>query len=171
MGIGVPGAGKTTALKALAEKYGYIYISPDDIRKELLGDAAGQSKNKEVWREADRRMVEALRNGEGVVVDGAFADHKQRREFIAFAKQNGAERVEGIFMDTPLEIAKERNRGRDRKVPEYAIDRMEQGIRAFPPRIDDGFDAMFVLDESHRLKEVFMAKEGGEMKKEFGKFK
>jgi predicted kinase len=35
LGIGLPGSGKTTALKPFAEKNGYIYISPGDIREEL----------------------------------------------------------------------------------------------------------------------------------------
>jgi dephospho-CoA kinase len=40
IGIGVPGSGKTTALKPFAERNTYTYISPDDIRAELTGNAA-----------------------------------------------------------------------------------------------------------------------------------
>jgi len=32
MGIGIPGSGKTTILKEFADKNGYEYICPDDIR-------------------------------------------------------------------------------------------------------------------------------------------
>lgn len=45
VGIGLPGSGKTTALKPFADKNSYIYICPDDIRAELTGNPADQSKN------------------------------------------------------------------------------------------------------------------------------
>lgn len=154
MGVGIPGSGKTTALKPFAEKNTYIYISPDDIRAELTGDASDQSKNKEVWQEAHRRVAESLGRGETVVFDATFAIDVERKSFIQFAREHGAEEVHGVFAAVPLEIAKERNKARDRIVPEYAIDMMHTMLKDKPPIVEDGFDSVFDINELQELERV-----------------
>lgn len=124
LGIGLPGSGKTTALKPFAEEYSYTYISPDDIRAELLGNAADQSRMREIWDEAYKRTAEALSAGHTVVFDATFAKGHERRDFIKFVRANGAEKVQGVFAAVPLEIANERNRSRERVVPDHAMTRM-----------------------------------------------
>jgi predicted kinase len=61
LGIGIPGSGKTTVLKKLANDYNYSYICPDDIRFELTLDMSDQSRNKEVWRESYHRLEQDLK--------------------------------------------------------------------------------------------------------------
>ena len=170
MGIGISGSGKTTVLKTFADKYDYAYICPDDIRKELTGSSFDQSKNTEVWMEAKRRMLEKFHEGKTVVFDATFTNLEQRKEFLLFARENGAGKIEGIFLDIPLEITKERNKGRERKVPDYALDRMDKAIRDFPPKIKEGFDSIFTLNEEQKLIEVEMMGKEKILKREFGKF-
>ncbi len=79
MGIGIPGSGKTTIIKAFADRNNYTYICPDDIRTELTGDPRDQTKNKEVWETARQRVSEAIHQGKTVVVDATFAHAEQRR--------------------------------------------------------------------------------------------
>jgi predicted kinase len=50
--------------------------------------------------------------------------------------------VEAIFFDTPLEVCKERNRRRERVVPEWAMDALS--ARLVPPSADEGFAAVSV---------------------------
>jgi predicted kinase len=159
MGIGIPGSGKTTVLKGFAEKFGYTYICPDDIRKELLGNAIDQSKNREVWSEAYKFVGDALQRGETVVFDATFVTEKIRAEFINFARERGAEKIQGVYLDAPLEVAKERNSGRERVIPEYAMDRMHNNLKKEPPKINEGFDSIFTLDEQQQLARVEMEKE------------
>ncbi len=156
MGIGVPGSGKTTALKPFAEKNAYRYVSPDDIRLELTGDASNQSKNKEVWQEAYRRVGEFLKKGETVVFDATFAKDTERKNFIQFARQHGAQKVEGVFASVPYEIASERNRARERVVPEYAMERINGMLKENPPIIKDGFDSIFYINELQKLEKAEM---------------
>lgn len=151
MGIGIPGSGKTTALKSFAERNSYKYICPDDIRFELTGNTADQTKNREVWQEAYNRIEEGLKNNETVVFDATFVDVNQRQKFISFCKDKGADKIQGVFVDTPFEIALERNQKRERNVPEYAMNRMNENLRKFLPEIHDGFDSFFVLDEDLNL--------------------
>ncbi len=171
IGIGIPGSGKTTVLKSFAEKWGYVYICPDDIRAEMTGDPADQSKNKEVWEEAYKKTQEKLEKGDTIVFDATFANQEQRRKILAFARENGAEKIEGIFLDIPLESAKKRNEERERKVPEHVLEKMDESIRNFPPEIEDGLDALFTLDENQKLIETKMLSKNEIIQKEFGKLR
>lgn len=167
MGIGIPGSGKTTALKPFAEKNSYIYISPDDIRAELTGNASDQSKNKEVWEEAHRRVVDSLEKEETVVFDATFAKDFERKNFIQFAREHGAEKVQGVFAAVPFEVANDRNKERDKMVPEYAIKRMHNMLKQNPPVIEDGFDGIFYINESQDLERAEMKTEEEVVVREF----
>lgn len=167
IGVGIPGSGKTTALLKLAQEYSYTYICPDNIRQELTGNAADQSKNREVWEEAYQRTADALKKGESIVFDATFANEGQRKDFIKFTKDNGAEKVQGIYAEATLELAKERNRNRERIVPEHAIDRMYESFQQYPPTIEDGFDSLFTIDQFQQLQHTEIRKEDRTLSKEF----
>lgn len=154
IGIGIPGSGKTTILKEFAEKYNYIYICPDDIRAEMLGDASDQSKNKEVWAEAHSRMSSFLEQGKTIVFDATFTNANGRKNFIDIARQSGAEKIQGILFDTPLEIAQARNLNRERQVPGHAMQRMHNDLQDNRPAIEDGLDSIFTLNEYQELIDV-----------------
>jgi predicted kinase len=167
VGIGMAGVGKTTVLKTFAEKNGYAYICPDDIRAEVTGNAMDQSRNKEIWDEVRARTAHYLQDGQTVVVDATFTTLDQRIHFLDFVREHGAEKIQGIFVDAPAEIAKERNASRERRIPEYAIDRMAKNLKEHPPKIEDGFDSIFTVDEYQQLKEAEMIGEGEFHKKKF----
>lgn len=171
MGIGIPGSGKTTVLKTFADKNSYIYICPDDIRQELTGNAADQSKNREVWAEAYKRLGEKLEQGQTVVFDATFVNPEQRKQFIDFARAHGAEKIQGVHLDVNLEIAKERNSERERQVPEYVLDKMDSSLREAPPQVEDGFDLVVSLDEEQKMIDAEMNREGEVLHKEFGNTK
>jgi len=153
--IGIPGSGKTTAIKKFAKEYGYGYISPDDIRIEMLGDIADQSKNKEVADEVRKRTKEFLDIGETVVVDTVFGSSKGRKDFLDFARESGAEKVQGVFFDVPAEVAKERNKNReDHQVPEAIIEKIAADFKESKPEIEEGFDGIFTVDEYQHLTEA-----------------
>lgn len=157
MGIGAPGAGKTTFLKSFAEKYSYDYICPDDIRLELTGNSKDQSRNEEAWNIAYGAVGKLISKGKNVVFDATFAKISDRIRFIKFAKAVGAEKIQGIFLDVPLEVTKERNANRERTIPEYAVERLHRQLSENPPKIEDGFDSIFTLDEYQRLIDTEIA--------------
>lgn len=167
MGIGVPGSGKTTALRPFAEQNSYVYISPDDIRTELTGDSKNQSKNKEVWMEAHRRVAEALLDNKTVVFDATFARDSERKSFISFARENGAEKVQGVFARVPYDIASERNSHRERVVPDHAMERIQKMLDENPPKIEDGFDSIFDINEMQELIRAEIKSEDQIINKEF----
>lgn len=167
MAIGLPGTGKTTALKPFAERYGYTYISADEIRAELTGKEIDQSKNKEAWETVEFRLSEALADDQTVVVDATFANEKERQAFIALARELGAEKVQGVFTDVAFEVAHERNQQRERVVPEHAMKRMYNQLNDAPPEVEDGFDSVFDINEYQKLKRVEVNREGRIIGKKF----
>ena len=150
LGIGIPGSGKTTILRKIADENGYVYISTDELRTEITGKPMDQSRQDEVIAEMYRRTAEGLKST-GVVVDGTFTNAAHRREFLEFARANGAEKIQGVLADVPTEIAKERNLKRERVVREVVIDRKAAELQAEPPKPTDGFDAIFTVDEFQKL--------------------
>lgn len=159
LGIGAPGSGKSTILKPFAEERGYHYISSDEIREELFGDAKDQSNNAAVWREVNRRVSDVLHAGHAVVVDATFAEQDRRREFVQFGRSQGADRVLGVYVAVPYAVAVERNGLRERSVPVHALNRMHNMLMENPPHTDDGFDAVFRVSELDELRAAFDKRE------------
>ena len=134
--VGVSGSGKSTHAAKLARATGATIVEPDAIRKELTGDASDQSRNGEVFRLAHSRAEAILLDGKSVVVDATNLDRKTRAEWVAIARRCGAE-ARAVVVDTPVDVAKKRNRSRDRVVPLDVIDK--QARRLCPPTSDEGF--------------------------------
>lgn len=149
--IGIPGSGKTTVLKPLAERYGLTYINRDDIREEILGDARDQSRNKEIWEEANRRTAASLEHGTGVVLDATFVESWKRKDMVSFLHEAGASPIIGAVADVPLQVAKERNQGRNRVVPDDVLDWMHTTLASEPPSLEEGFDALVSLSEIEKI--------------------
>ncbi len=170
VGIGIPGAGKTTLLKAFASKHGYVYVSPDEIRKELTGSEIDQTRNADVWKEVYARSREGLREGT-IVLDSTMVNKEQRHSMLAFLREHGAEHVQGVYCDAPFETALQRNSDRERVIPGYAMVRMRRLITEAPPEMGDGFDSLFTFDESGELIKAEMLHNGQETTKEFKKFR
>lgn len=169
MGIGIPGSGKTTLLKEFAEKNGYGYISPDNIRAELSGNAADQTRNTEVWQIAYDRLAEQLNSGQTVVFDSTMTEPEKRAQFINFARKNGVEKIYAVHTDVPLETAKERNATRERVVPEDVLDLMDNNLKDNPPSVDEGVDMVFTFDEYQKLLEAERMHEGEVTHKSFNR--
>lgn len=147
MSIGLPGAGKTTLLKPLAEERKLVYISRDDIREEMFGNALQQSGKKEVWEEANRRTAAALQAGKGVVLDSCFVEAWKRHDAIAFLRESGVERIAALFFNVPVEVAKERNARRTHSVQDAVVDWMDEKLKETPPSLSEGFDGLYTLSE------------------------
>ena len=145
IGIGVPGVGKTTHLRQLAEIFPATYVSLDDLRAELLGFAGDHTQDERVWDEAYRRIKAALASGQDVIVDGAGVNPDFRRSDIKIYRDFGADQVLGYWFQAPLEVALARNKGRQVEVPEDVIKRWYMLLQDQPPSVDEGFDEVRVV--------------------------
>jgi aminoglycoside phosphotransferase family enzyme/predicted kinase len=92
---GLPGAGKSTLARGLAERADFTVIRSDVVRKELAGQPADAPARGPLdagiytpgWTE--RTYAECLRRAEGllfegkrVIVDASFGDEQRRRAFL-----------------------------------------------------------------------------------------
>lgn len=148
MSVGIPGSGKTTVLRSVAEFLDAAYVCPDDIRAELSGgDPTNHEHERDVWELARVRSVQALEAGQHVVIDATFIRPADRTAFTELLRDNGATQIIGAYADIPLNVALERNRNRDRVVPEHIITTRHELLTKNPPSIDEGFDAIVPLEK------------------------
>jgi aminoglycoside phosphotransferase family enzyme/predicted kinase len=103
---GLPGAGKSTLARALAERAGFEVIRSDAVRKELAGLAAQQSASgrfgeglyapawtERTYAECLRRAEQALFEGKRVLVDANFGKDQRRQIFVEAAHGLGVPAV------------------------------------------------------------------------------
>lgn len=131
--VGLPGSGKSTYL----EKLGATALSSDHIRWLLVDDATDQSIHRDVFatvRYLLRRRLQLKRPA--TYIDATNLTRKDRRAYIKMGDLYGC-RVEAVYFDVPIEVCKERNRGRTRVVPEEAIEMLAARLQV--PSIEEGF--------------------------------
>ncbi|MBI5445372.1 MAG: AAA family ATPase [Deltaproteobacteria bacterium] len=97
---GLPGTGKSTLARNLAEKGGFELVSSDAVRKELAGIPRGESAaaafgegiytsewNDRTYAECRRRAERAIYLGRRVIVDASFREEARRRQFLELARR------------------------------------------------------------------------------------
>ena len=151
--LGLPGSGKTTFLKKLADEHGLVYINKDSIRKEMLGDVNDQSQNRAVWLESERRITEALKVGKSVALDSTYAERWKRKELITSLRARGADRIVGLYFDIPFEEAQKQNQGRERVVGDKSMEWFRRQFEKEPPLLTEGFDVLYTFTALDRVQD------------------
>jgi predicted kinase len=101
--VGYPGSGKST----IAKNLGMTVISGDDLKT-----SAKMIKAAEAALKADPEQ--------SIVFDATNATKARRAEFIEFAKRHGRV-AQCIHVATSLEVSMQRNKGREKPVPNIAL--------------------------------------------------
>lgn len=135
--IGLPCSGKSSYAGKLAGSHGTVVLSSDELRKELYGSYKDQDHNNEVFLELHKRARAFLKIGVNVVYDACNISYKRRMEFLKSLNKIPCEKI-AVMMATPYEVCIERNKYRDRKVPEEVIKRMYMNF--WVPGKYEGFD-------------------------------
>jgi aminoglycoside phosphotransferase family enzyme/predicted kinase len=89
---GLPGTGKSTLARGLAERAGFCLVRSDVVRKELApsGEALYTAEwNDRTYAECLRRAERLLWQGERVVADATFHEEKKRQAFLEAAVRCG----------------------------------------------------------------------------------
>lgn len=123
--VGLPGSGKTTYAHSIKGENIKVFSS-DLIRKELYGDESIQGDNDMIFRMLESRIEEHLTHGDDAVHDATNLREQNREKIIRRFRHTGCEFI-AVNMLTDYNTCLERNAGRDRKVPEEVIERMNKG--------------------------------------------
>jgi predicted kinase len=137
--VGISGSGKSTYANGLKTALNAQLVETDAIREELTGDATDQSQNYRVFQVAKKRVSDLLAQGKNAIIDATSVSIRDRKDWIDIAKSNNAE-VRAYFVDTPVDVSKNQNRKRARKVPDEVIDRQASKLEA--PTKAEGFDSV-----------------------------
>lgn len=107
--IGTSGSGKSTWIKSINSNNEYEVIEPDAMRVEFTGNMNDKSKNDEIYKEAAKRAVEALKNGKSIIFDTTNLKKERRRPFInAIKKEIPNANIQYKLMPLDPELAKKR---------------------------------------------------------------
>lgn len=146
IGIGLPGSGKTTILKPLAEEIGAVYVNRDDIREELTGNPTDHTKEPVVSDIASQKISEGLRAKKHIVVDATNARRRDRRQLTNLIRQFEEFKIVGLYVNTDLPTSSMRNEAREKRVPEPAMARMHNRLTLNLPSPEEGFDSVIVTN-------------------------
>jgi predicted kinase len=137
--VGLPGSGKSTYLQRL----GVNAISSDAVRLLLADDATIQTIHAQVFA-----TMRYLLRGRLVArrpvsyVDATHLTPGERAPYVGIARAYGCD-LDAVFFDIPVAVCQERNRLRQRVVPQEAIEEMR--ARLVPPSLEEGFSRIVVV--------------------------
>lgn len=145
--VGAPGSGKSTHIQKL---YPHVKtISMDEERKRLCGTMMDMSRNQEAYDNCFKDFRESMKRGENIIWDATSVSRKLRRRLIDVARNAGA-KVSIVYFDLPLEIVLERNRNRDRVVPEDVV--VDYYTRLQSPKPYE-YDRLLVVNENTKYEQ------------------
>lgn len=134
--VGLPASGKTTYAQKL-NKQGFRIHSSDAIREELTGDINLQDRNTDMFNELRKRVKGDLQNEISCVHDATNMSMKRRKAFLDEIKKYDCRKTCILFI-VPVEVCKERNSIRERKVPDSVFDKMLKQFQC--PYYYEGWD-------------------------------
>jgi predicted kinase len=139
LAIGLPGSGKSSWFK----RHDITPLSSDMLRALLFDDPTEQRFQDLIFSNL-RSMLKArlIARRPMNYVDATNLSPHERNGWIKLAKDYGYE-VQAVFFDVPVEVCLERNRRRERKVPEDAMRRMAGKLKQ--PTFEEGFSKITVV--------------------------
>lgn len=106
--MGLPGAGKTTAAKAIEKLTGAVRLSSDEARIMIWPEPKfTKEEHTQLYEYLDEQTAMLLEAGKSVVYDANLNRLEHRQEKYTLAVETGAE-VVLLWVKTPFEIALDR---------------------------------------------------------------
>jgi predicted kinase len=133
--VGIPGAGKSTYAKKLAQIENAVIICGDLLRDELETSGVSDPCWVEIWDFVEEKVAEAAECGRNVIIDGTHVGSQHRAETVTMLQSYGYAEVEAVILDLSLAMCMKRNQARTRKVADYVISHMHRTLRESLPTI------------------------------------
>lgn len=134
---GLPGSGKSTLSKQLAEQHGAAVHSIDDIPGSW-GNRDIDGKFRRQWMD---NIKADLRNGSSVVCDSTALTSISRKWILNELSEFDCKKILVVKV-VPVEECVKRNKGRFREVPEEQIQLTARLLE--PPTPDEGWDEILI---------------------------
>ena len=147
---GVPASGKSTVANNLAQHFGEqkaIVISMDAIREKWFGTRKCQDRGDEVYAQSIDDVLSAFESCDIVIYDATNRTRKARRKLVETIQKYYDCLVYCVFMDTPLEVALERNANRDKniQVPPAVIHSMFDTLERPREENEEYFKEIYII--------------------------
>lgn len=136
---GIPGSGKSTLSKQIANKHNAVRLSLDEM---------GYVRQFKLIP----HLVEVLERGESVVADSLYTKLQWRTELLDAVKGIECKRVL-ICMNTPLDVCIQRNRGREKPLPDFVVEHQFEQFEK--PTLDEGWDEIITVKEDGTYESDF----------------
>ena len=152
--IGLPASGKSLYSREVSDNA--TIVSSDKVREKIFGDENIQGGAVDIFKVVHDKILEAIFRGEDVVFDATNISYKHRRQLLQKVRKYKVRTV-GVLVATPIDEVKENNLSRDRKVPEYVIDRMLKSF--YVPFWGEGWDDIEIIwNNQRRLEQNLVSK-------------
>ena len=125
---GIPGSGKSTLSKQLAEEYGLTRFSFDEMKCYTT-------------RQFLRPVVVALQEGKSVVMDSTHLRVNGRKVILDAVKDIPCRKV-CVLMDTPFDECLRRNANREARVPDMMMESVHRTMQK--PTLSEGWDEIII---------------------------
>lgn len=141
--MGLPGSGKSTYAKQIAQEKNAIIMSSDALRMEMFGCNC-QDKNDELFKEMNKRVIGTLQSGTSVVYDATNTNSKRRYNLLRYIKQQKLDSVwkECHYLNNDLGCCLLNDMNRENAVGQGVILRMRNSLQT--PMSYEGWDDIIV---------------------------
>ena len=154
--VGISGAGKSQYARELVDKSGRkIWLSSDNYREKLYGDASCQKNPNLVFDQMHDDTISLLNRGFDVIYDATNITRKNRLAILDKLPKHV--RKNCVIVWAPIDVCIERDKERERTVGKEVIDKMLRRFEA--PFYDEGFTNIAVyVSGVHYNKADYYAK-------------
>jgi predicted kinase len=133
---GLPGAGKTTLAKQLADEMPAVVMSPDQELYERGISFFDEKARTDIEAEQWKRALELAKSGKNVVLENGFWGREEREKLRIEAHALGLE-IGLRYLDVPLEKLWQRVDARNKREPDkdavITFERLEQNAKHMEP--------------------------------------
>lgn len=162
--IGLPASAKSTFARKLQEMIpNAVIVSTDTVRQKLYGEESNPGNwANEVEPEVLKQIQNAIASNKPVIYDATNARRDWRMGMLMKIeeklKEIDAPQVHWIawHLQTPVDVCKEWNQNRQRRVPDHVIEEYAEYLNQFRPHKGEGFIQIFKVfatqDDSYTIK-------------------